>query len=39
MGNIFSTVKIEYGGKTGSIYNFAFTKDRNIVPMPKWDYK
>jgi len=36
-GTIFCR-QSQHGDKTGSTYNFAIAKDRNIVPKPKWRY-
>jgi len=40
---ILSNVRVNMaqydGSRTGSSYNFAIAKDRNIVSKPKWSYK
>jgi len=38
MGDTFSTAKVN-GGRTGSTYNFAIAKDKNVISEPKWGHK
>jgi len=39
IGDILLSTVSHHRGRTGSTYNFAIAKERNVVLKPKWSYK